>query len=88
MEETGVPPGYTRAFPQAVRVEETRDIQRTAMTDEKIRVEILKTDGTETYRIPVDNGESRADRGMDCGGRAFIPTDGGRGRAGLYRPEE
>lgn len=35
MEETGVPPGYTRAFPQAVRVEETRDIQRTTMTDEK-----------------------------------------------------
>ena len=58
MEETGVPPGYTRAFPQAVRAEETRNVQRTAMTDEKIRAEILKTDGTETYRIPVVNGEN------------------------------
>ena len=58
MEETGVPPGYTRAFPQAVRAEETRNVQRTAMTDEKIRAEILKTDETETYRIPVVNGEN------------------------------
>lgn len=73
MEETGVPPGYTRAFPQAVRVEETRDIQRTAMTDEKIRVEILKTDGTETYRIPVVNGESGRQRNGLWRERAFIP---------------
>lgn len=71
MEETGVPPGYTRAFPQAVRVEETRDIQRTAMTDEKIRVEILKTDGTETYRIPVVNGESGQTEEWTVEGKGF-----------------
>ncbi len=71
MEETGVPPGYTRAFPQAVRVEETRDIQRTTMTDEKIRVEILKTDGTETYRIPVVNGESGQTEEWTVEGKGF-----------------
>lgn len=41
------------------------------MTDEKIRVEILKTDGTETYRIPVVNGESGQTEEWTVEGKGF-----------------
>ena len=53
------------------------------MTDEKIRVEILKTDGTETYRIPVVNGESGQTEEWTVEGKGFLfPSDGEGGRAG------
>lgn len=58
MEELKAPDGYVRALPIAVCVEEKTDVQKVSMTDEKIKVEILKADGAEKYQIPVINGES------------------------------
>ncbi len=50
MEELTAPEGYVRAVPVAVRVEETAEVQRVAMTDEKTKVEISKLDaGSGTF---------------------------------------
>ena len=89
MEESqGVPPGYTRAFPQAVGVEGPGHSEGTAMTDEKIRVEILKTDGTETYRIPVVNGESGQTEEWTVEGKGFYSHQMVKGaELAFIRPE-
>lgn len=57
MEEISPPQGYVKGFPTAVRVEETGEIQRVSMTDEKIKVEILKVDGTDQYKKQVNTEE-------------------------------
>lgn len=57
LEERKAPKGYACALPVAVRVEETELIQRVSMTDETIKVEIGKTDGTEEYKKRIwENG--------------------------------
>ncbi|WP_312427789.1 SpaA isopeptide-forming pilin-related protein [Lacrimispora sp.] len=53
MEEVKAPSGYTRGFPKGVTVIETREVQKTGLEDEKIKVEIVKTDATDQYRIDV-----------------------------------
>ena len=53
LEERKAPEGYARSLPVAVPVEETGRIQRISMTDETIKAEIGKTDGTEDYRKPI-----------------------------------
>lgn len=53
MEEIAAPQGYVRGLPTAVCVEETAEVQRVSMTDEKIKVEILKVDGTEQYKKQI-----------------------------------
>lgn len=58
LEELEAPDGYVRALPAAVEVNETKEIQRVVLSDEKTKVEIAKTDGTESY---VQNIENRTD---------------------------
>lgn len=53
MEEKSAPAGYVRALPVAVKAEETADLQRVSMADEKIKVEIIKADGTDQYKKAV-----------------------------------
>jgi uncharacterized surface anchored protein len=53
MEELKAPSGYTKGFPEGVTVMETREIQKSGMEDEKIKVEIVKTDAPDQYRIDV-----------------------------------
>ncbi len=53
MEEVKAPSGYTRGFPEGVIVIETREVQKTGLEDERIKVEIVKTDATDQYRIDV-----------------------------------
>ncbi|MCI8453481.1 MAG: LPXTG cell wall anchor domain-containing protein [Lachnospiraceae bacterium] len=60
MEELKAPAGYVKAMPVAVCVKEQTAVQRTAMADEKIKVEISKTDGARDYRNTVDGEEPGA----------------------------
>uniref|UniRef100_UPI0006CF7FB1 SpaA isopeptide-forming pilin-related protein n=1 Tax=Clostridium sp. NkU-1 TaxID=1095009 RepID=UPI0006CF7FB1 len=53
MEELKAPSGYAKGFPVGVTVMETREVQKTGMEDEKIKVEIVKTDAPDRYRIDV-----------------------------------
>ncbi len=53
MEELNAPEGYVRSMPVAVKIEETADLQRTSMTNEKTKVEIAKVDGTDCYEKEV-----------------------------------
>ena len=53
MEELHAPAGYTKSMPQTVKVLEQADHQKTEMTDETIKVEISKVDGTIQYRTPI-----------------------------------
>ena len=50
LEEEVAPKGYVRTMPVGVQVEESTDIQRVSMTDQQIKVEISKIDGTESYK--------------------------------------
>ncbi|WP_349944904.1 SpaA isopeptide-forming pilin-related protein [Lacrimispora sp. BS-2] len=53
LEEVKVPDGYTKGFPEGVTVTETREVQKAGLEDEKIKVEIVKTDAPDQYRIDV-----------------------------------
>lgn len=53
MEELLSPDGYTKALPVAVSVEETEKLQNVSMTDERIKIEIAKVDGTDCYKKSV-----------------------------------
>lgn len=53
MEEIKAPAGFTKDFPEGVTVTETREVQKAGMEDEKIKVEIVKTDAPDQYRIDV-----------------------------------
>ncbi|ADL03061.1 SpaA isopeptide-forming pilin-related protein [Lacrimispora saccharolytica] len=53
MEEVKAPAGYTKGFPEGITVTETTEIQKAGMEDEKIKIEIVKTDAPDQYRIDV-----------------------------------
>ncbi len=53
MEEVMPPSGYAKGLPQGVTVFEKREVQRTGMEDEKIKVEVVKTDAPEQYKLKV-----------------------------------
>lgn len=53
MEEAKAPAGYTKGFPEGITVTETTEVQRAGMEDEKIKIEIVKTDAPDQYRIDV-----------------------------------
>lgn len=53
LEETDPPSGYVKAMPSALCVTETEKVQREAMTDERIKVEIAKVDFVDNYRTPI-----------------------------------
>lgn len=53
LEELSPPDGYVRALPMGISVEETEEIQTVSMTDERIKIEIAKIDGTENYKNNV-----------------------------------
>ena len=69
LEELNAPAGYVRALPAAVCVEEKKEIQRVSVTEERIKVEIAKTDGTEAYGVPVTDGDSGLQEGQSTEGR-------------------
>ena len=58
MEELLPPDGYTKGFPVAVSVQDTAKTQRVSMTDERIKVEIAKVDGTDHYKQDLLSEES------------------------------
>ena len=62
MEEVKSPSGYAKGLPVGVTVTETDKVQNTGMEDEKIKVEIVKTDAPGQYRLQV---ESDYDQGSD-----------------------
>lgn len=53
MEELAPPDGYVRSLPVAVKIGETAAIQKVFMNNEKTKVEILKVDAAETWKIPA-----------------------------------
>ncbi len=53
MEEVTAPAGYVKALPEGVTVNESREVHKTSMEDEKIKVEIVKTDATDHLKINV-----------------------------------
>ena len=54
MEEIEVPKGYARAMPVVLPVEDADQLQKTSMTNERIKVEIAKIDGTDRYKKIVE----------------------------------
>ncbi len=53
MEEVTAPSGYTKGLPEGITVTETKDVQKTGMEDEKIKVEIAKTDAADQQTLNV-----------------------------------
>lgn len=53
MEEVEAPAGYVKGFPAGVTVKETRQFQSAELEDEKIKIEIVKTDAPDQYRIDL-----------------------------------
>ncbi|WP_124068045.1 SpaA isopeptide-forming pilin-related protein [Clostridium sp. E02] len=53
MEEVTAPSGYTKGFPEGITVNESREVQKTGMKDEKIKVEIAKTDAANQRTLKV-----------------------------------
>ena len=53
MEEAEAPAGYVKGFPIGLTVRETRQVQNAELVDEKIKVEIVKTDAADQYRIDI-----------------------------------
>lgn len=70
LEEVKAPSGYAKGFPEGITVTETREVQKTGMEDEKIKVEIVKTDAPGQYRINVIS---------DSAGHAVSDYDQGSG---------
>lgn len=70
LEEVKAPAGYAKGFPEGITVTETREVQKTGMEDEKIKVEIVKTDAPGQYRINVIS---------DSAGHAVSDYDQGSG---------
>ena len=55
MEEVKAPSGYARGLPVGITVTESDKVQNTGMEDEKIKVEIVKTDAPSQYRLQVES---------------------------------
>lgn len=53
LEEVEAPAGYVQSLPIGVTVTDTAEVQKTELQDEKIKIEIVKTDATDQYRIDV-----------------------------------
>ena len=53
LEELEAPAGYVQSLPVGVTVTETTGKQAAELQDEKIKVEIVKTDAADQYRIDV-----------------------------------
>lgn len=53
LEEIKAPSGYAKGFPEGVTVNESRDVQKTGLEDEKIKVEIVKSDAADQYKLNV-----------------------------------
>ena len=53
MEEVEPPAGYVKGFPVGITVKETKQVQNAELEDEKIKIEIVKTDAADQYRIDV-----------------------------------
>lgn len=70
LEELEAPAGYVRTFPSAVEVQETKEIQRVILSDEKTKVEISKIDGTEKHSPNIENRTDREanERGTEIRG--------------------
>lgn len=81
MEEVKAPSGYAKGLPVGITVTETDKIQNAGMEDEKIKVEIVKTDAPGQYRLQV---ESDYDQGSDPQ-EGLIP--GETGHAAVTEPK-
>ncbi len=53
MEEKEAPAGVVKSLPVGVTVKENTEVQTTEMVDEKIKVEIVKTDAADQYKLTV-----------------------------------
>lgn len=53
IEEVSAPSGYAKGIPKGITVTETKDVQKTGMEDEKIKVEIAKTDAADQQTLNV-----------------------------------
>ena len=53
MEEVTAPSGYTKGLPEGITVTETKNVQKTGMEDEKIKLEISKTDAADQQTLNV-----------------------------------
>ena len=49
MEELNVPDGYVKSLPVAIQVNESTDVQKVSMVNEKTKVEIAKVEGAGNY---------------------------------------
>ncbi|WP_185967514.1 SpaA isopeptide-forming pilin-related protein [Clostridium sp. HBUAS56010] len=55
MEEVKAPAGYAKGLPEGLTVTETAEVQKSGMEDEKIKVEIVKTDAPDQYRLDINS---------------------------------
>lgn len=55
MEELEAPSGYVKGLPAGLTVGEMAAVQNTEMVDEKIKVEIVKTDAADQYKLAVES---------------------------------
>ena len=67
MEELAAPAGYVKGMPVAITMNEMTDIQSAEMTDQTIKVEIVKVDATEDfYKTLRKNGEIQKTAGGEA----------------------
>lgn len=53
MEELEAPAGYKKSLPSGVTVKEETQVQRAELEEERVKIEIVKTDAADQYRIDV-----------------------------------
>lgn len=53
LEETAAADGYVKSFPAGITILESDKVQKAELEDEKIKIEIVKTDAPAQYRIDV-----------------------------------
>ena len=67
MEEVSAPQGFVTGFPVGITINEDTQLQYSEMTDETIKVELIKTDATESYgrNLYVDGELQKNDAGVN-----------------------
>lgn len=88
LEELNPPDGYVRALPLGVFVDETEKMQTISMTDERIKIEIAKIDGTDEYKKEVTSNWNEEEHlwGTE-GSLAYSGTPVSGAKLALYRAE-
>lgn len=84
LEELEAPAGYRKSLPTGVTVREEMQVQKAELEDERIKVEIVKTDAASQYRIDViDDSGKKSETTEPKGGYSYGQIAGAH--LALYR---